>query len=542
MVGLSLRRDFLALKWRLIRHGPNDERGFGLIAGLIVAAAVIALASAANTGYFDRSWLTVGLTVVGMTWVFGPILLPGSSPVLDPQWFRTLPARPRTGALAMASSEAMSVGTVVTAVALTSLFVIASPQGAVAIIVAAGAVVTQLFFLLWLGRCVSILVRQLLRTVQGIWLASVQMSALLAVSFAGWVPALAAVLPGLGEGDVEMNLPSTAVAVPSAIEGLLLSLPTGWGVAAVHAASSAGSINSILLPMVGLLVCGIALRGIWVSLTALTLKQPPARIHSGHIVRRSTLSRRSKADGATWGVTVRESKTWLRDPRRKLGLGHAWMTPLLMILIIAPTAWDWALPFLGVVAALIGAMVAVNTYALDGTALWQLVTTPRALPADVRGRQLAWLLLIGLPILLGTLVLCLVSGSVFWDAALGMTIASVGAAAGAAPLLGALMPAVGADARERVSASDGAGNSAGGEWTIFAGVGAVSCIPVVIVQMAGLGDVPGIHILIGAVCGVAAGIVCGKLAHIYLRRVGAVLVSVFASRDHTRLWTAGRRQ
>ena len=538
---MSLRRDIAALKWRLIRHGPNDERGFGLIAGLIAACSVIALAAAANMGYLDPSWLTVGLSVIGMTWLLGPILLPGSSPVLDPQWFRTLPARPRTIAQAMAASEAMSVGTIVTAAALTSLFVIAVPNGIVAVAAAIGAVVAQLFFLLWLGRCASILVRQLLRSAPGMWLASAQMSALLAVSFAGWVPVLAAVLPGLGEGDTEVMLPSAAVAVPTVIENVLFLLPTGWGLVSVHTAAAAGPIGMILLPIAGLLIGGIALRSIWVFFTALTLQQPPARTHSGHLVKRSALRHRSIVGGAVWGVTIREVKTWLRDPHRKLGLGHAWMTPLLMILIVAPTAWDWALPFIGVIASMIGAMVAVNTYALDGTALWQIITTPRALSADVRGRQLAWLLLIGLPILSVALLLSVVSGSVFWDASLGMTIAAVGTASGAAPLFAALMPAVGADARERVSASGGAGNSAGGEWTIFTGVAAAACIPVVIGQLTGLSDIPGATTLIGTVCGVAAGIVCSNVARAYLRRVGPALVSTFASRDHTRL-SAGRRQ
>ncbi|MEV3984375.1 hypothetical protein [Nonomuraea sp. NPDC049758] len=42
-------------------------------------------------------------------------------------------------------------------------------------------------------------------------------------------------------------------------------------------------------------------------------------------------------------------------------------------------------------------MVAIHTYALDGTAPWQLLTTPGALQADLHGRMAAWALLFGLP-------------------------------------------------------------------------------------------------------------------------------------------------
>ncbi|MEV4477865.1 hypothetical protein [Nonomuraea sp. NPDC049504] len=96
-------------------------------------------------------------------------------------------------------------------------------------------------------------------------------------------------------------------------------------------------------------------------------------------------------------VVSRELATWRRDLARGVELRSAWLTPLLMVLIIAFTDWRWALPLVGPAAAVFGAMVAINTYALDGTALWQLLTTPGALKADLHGRMAAWALLFGLP-------------------------------------------------------------------------------------------------------------------------------------------------
>src|SRR5699024_12292330 len=103
---MSARRYFAALRWRIIRNGPNDERWFSLVAGLVAASGIIIVAGLSRNGTLDPSWLTVALTVFGLTWFVGPILVPAASPMLDPQWFRMLPQRPRQVAAAMAASEA----------------------------------------------------------------------------------------------------------------------------------------------------------------------------------------------------------------------------------------------------------------------------------------------------------------------------------------------------------------------------------------------------------------------------------------------------
>ncbi|GAA2362227.1 hypothetical protein GCM10009854_47290 [Saccharopolyspora halophila] len=529
---MSARTTFAALRWRIIRHGPNDERGFGLITGLVAAAGVLALAVLARTGTLHPSWLTVGISAFGLTWLLGPILLPGSAPILDPQWFRTLPRRPSRIAREMAAGEAIGVGTVITAVALSGMLVIAAPHGPVALIVAVLAVVAQLLFLLWLGRCATAAVSRLLRSTLGMWVAAFQMSALLAISFAGWVPVVALVLPNLGEGGTELVTPQVSGAVPAAIENALLALPTGWGLAAVDAASPPKSWFAAV-PILGLVVAGAALRRLWIALTAHTLRRPPARARSNVTARAAAFGPRD--GGAVRAVATREIKTWLRDPHRKLGLGHAWLTPLLMIFLVAPSGWSWALPFIGVMAAALGAMVAVNTYALDGTALWQLLTTPGAVDADVRGRQLAWLLLFGAPGLVLTVLLCLASGSPLWAVALGMTLAATGAACSAAPLCGVLMPALGADARDRVSTADNSGNSAGAEYAVFTAVAAAAAVPVVLAQLSGAGGIWPAHLALGSAAGAALALVLSRLTSRYLGRTGPALLSAMAAGDATRL-------
>lgn len=530
-------RTFAALRWRIIRHGPHDERGFGLVTGLVAAAGVVTVAVLAARAAVHPSWLTVAVSVFGLTWIVGPALLPTSAPVVDPRWFRTLPHSPHRIARDLAPSEAIAVGPVISAVALSGMVVLAAPHGTVAALVAVVAAGAQLFVLLWIGRWVSAALTRLLRSAAGLWLAAVQMSVLLAVSFAGWVPIAAWVLPGLGHGTADVVTPSVPGAVPDVVQTVLFALPTGWGMAAVDAVTSSGSPLSVAGLLAALVLTGLLARRGWIALTARTVAQPPARMRSGIRARRRAAAARAhpRRGGPVRAVVDREIATWFRDPHRLLGLGHAWVTPVLMIGLVAPTSWSWALPFIGVVAAALAGMVAVNTYALDGTALWQLLSTPRAVRADVHGRAVAWLVLFGLPIVGGTVVLCVLSGSPLWPVALGMTVAATGAAASGSGLTGVLMPAIGADARNRVSTADAGGNAAGGQWAIFTAVAAVAALPVVLVAATGHGGTGAAHLVLGVFVGAAACAGIPRLTRARLDRTGPALLAAMASRDLSRL-------
>lgn len=434
----------------------------------------------------------------------------------------------------MAGSEAIGVGTVIIEAAMTSLIVIAAPRGAGTVVVAVVAMIAQVFFLLWLGGCTGAAVTRLLRSTAGTWVAAFQMSVLLALSFAGWVPVMALILPGIGSGDTTLVTPTHPGKVPAPIEDALLALPTGWGLAAVDAASPPTPVVAVAAPIAGLIVGGALLRELWIGLTAHALRQSQARTQSNISIapRPRVLSAHA---GPIRATTERELKTWFRDPHRRFGLAHAWFTPLLMILLVAPTGWWWATPFIGVMAAGIAAMVAVTTYALDGTALWQLLTTPNAIVADIAGRQCAWMILFGTPILVGTALLGLVGQSPFWAVALGMTFPATGAACAGAPLLGLLMPAIGADARDRVSTSHNTGNAAGGQWTALTAVAAVAAIPVVLIQLTTTGSTWFAPLGLGMVTGAFAVLVLTPVTRTRLRRSGPALLPAMASGDLTRL-------
>ncbi|MEU4426390.1 hypothetical protein AB0F81_37685 [Actinoplanes sp. NPDC024001] len=460
-----MTRTLLALKLRLFRNGPHDERAFSLVTGLVLAGGVIAAAVLAAREVIDEGWILLALTGWGAMWLFGPLAQPRPEPsVVSREWLRGLPVRPVRLARALSWPELLGVGPLITGVCLSSLVVLAAPGGAGPVAVAVLAAPAQLHLLVWAGKTVAALAAGLLRTRAGMTLAAVQTAIMLAVSFAGWVPVAAWLLPRLGDG----------LRLGRAVD-VLAVLPTGWGFSAVLAARES-DWRGAALPVAGLLIGGAVLRGCWIALTARALRRPPRRASAPGYRRSLPVSD---------AVVFRELATWSRDPARGVELRSAWLTPVLMGLIVAGSGWWWAVPLAGPAVAVFGAMVAINTYALDGTAIWQLLTTPGAPRADVRGRMAAWGLLFGVPSVALSVVLWAVTGSPLGVAAVGGAVAASAVGCALAPLLAVVMPAVGADARNRVHAVQRAGDPTGGQMTIFPAVLVAAVLPGAVAAAAG---------------------------------------------------------
>ncbi|GAA2823885.1 hypothetical protein [Nonomuraea rubra] len=565
-----MTRTLFALKVRLFRNGPHNERAFCLVAGL--ALAVLVIAAAALDGV-DEGWIAVAITVWGGMWLFGPLAQPRHDPsVISREWLRGYPIRPWRLARALSWTELLGVGPLITLACLSSLVVLAAPGGPAAVAVALAAVPAQLYLLVWAGKTAAALAGRLLQSRAGMTLAAMQTAIMLALSFAGWVPVAAWLLPRLGEGDTTLVVP-TLGHLPEPVIGVLAALPTGWGYGAVAAARDGAGAGAVVLPLAALLAVGAGLQAAWIVLTARALRRPPRRANP----RRPAASRggpmlpyatqqvsRTAVPAATpqvsraavpfaspqvsraavpfaspqvsraavpfaspqvSAVVARELATWLRDPARGVELRTAWLTPLLMAVIIAFTGWSWAVPLVGPAAAVFGAMAAINTYALDGTALWQLLTTPGALKADVRGRMAAWALLFGVPSIVLAAGLQIATGSPLGQAAIGGAVAAAATGCAMAPLLALLMPAVGTDARHRVYPGQQAGDPTGGQMTIF---------PVTLLAAALPGVIGGpwwVTALAAVVLAAAVLSVIPRLAVRTLRRRGTALLGAMAAGD-----------
>ncbi|MEV4477649.1 hypothetical protein [Nonomuraea sp. NPDC049504] len=525
-----------ALKLRLFRNGPHNERAFSLVAGLVLAALVAAGSVAASRGVIDEGWIAVALTVWGGMWVFGPLAQPRHEPsVISREWLRGYPLPPWRLARALSWTELLGVGPLITLACLSSLVILAAPRDPAAVASAVGALVAQLYLLVWAGKTVAALMAWLLQTRAGMTMAATQTAIMLAVSFAAWVPIAAWLAPRLGEGDTTITLGR----LPAQVIDVLAALPTGWGYRAALAARDGAGFGTALLPLAALLAAGALLHLGWIALTARALRRPPRRAAP----QRPAVPGRPLSlpfiGPQVSAVVSRELATWLRDPARGVELRSAWLTPLLMAGIVALTGWSWALPFVGPSAAVFGGMVAINTYALDGTALWQLVTTPGAARADVRGRMVAWALLFGVPSLALAAVLWAATGSPAGGAAVGGAIAAAATACALAPLLALVMPTVGTDARDRVYPGQQAGDPTGAQMTIFSLVLPAAFLPGVTGAVSG--GSPWVTVLSGILL---AGIVLyatPALTVRLLQRRGTSLLDAMAARDAAVLRAPARR-
>ena len=135
-------------------------------------------------------------------------------------------------------------------------------------------------------------------------------------------------------------------------------------------------------------------------------------------------------------VAAKELRLWARDPIRLTCLLIALVVGAGVCAIPRVTAGTSALlPFAGTLTTIIAGACACNLYGSDGTSLWLTISTPQSAAADVRGRQVAWLLIVAPYALACTLVLTAISGQPWaWTWALALLPALLGGAAGLAPL------------------------------------------------------------------------------------------------------------
>jgi ABC-2 type transport system permease protein len=142
-------------------------------------------------------------------------------------------------------------------------------------------------------------------------------------------------------------------------------------------------------------------------------------------------------------VLGKELRAWARHPRRTLELRVAIWSALFLSFVpglfgAREVLWPWA----GAVIVVVAAVGFANVYGMDGTSLWLTVLTPESARADVRGRQLAWLLALGPLVIAITLILTAAAGDAStWPWVFALLSSLIGAAAGLSPLLALLMPA-----------------------------------------------------------------------------------------------------
>ena len=233
-------------------------------------------------------------------------------------------------------------------------------------------------------------------------------------------------------------------------------------------------------------------------------------------------------------MLTRELRSWLRDPMRIDLLIFSLTYGLVFCLLPATAGWWGLLPWAGVLAVAMAAATSANLYGTDGTALWLTLITPGAEQADVRGRQLAWLLAVAPVATLITLAATALSGEVgAWPWVLALLPAVTGGGAGLVVLLAVTGLVPGTDPHLRganpLSFNDDFGALAGQAVSMLVLV-TLTALPASAVVLAGTWLERPVLAWAGVPTGVLTGCLCawwlGRLAHRRLLARGPELLAL----------------
>jgi ABC-2 type transport system permease protein len=371
----------IQMKLSILRHGSSTRRTVGGIIGLVMAILTV-LTSVLAPLPAVTSLLAALMAAWFVGWVLGPSGVGGGDQSLRPEYFALEPVPLRKVTLGLLASSFVGVTVPVTAVAFLSLLTLAIRFGVLAALVAVIAVPVQVVFFVLASRVVTALSGAALRTRVGVEVTAIQNAALLAAGFSIYM-LYQAVSQYTDVFDLLWNK-----GVP--YDTVLLALPSGWGVYAVTAAGQGDVLHS-LGALTALVLASAGLMAGWTALIRKRVTSPtttPARHGRGL----TGLLQRFLPSGPVGAVIGRELRTWGQDPRRALELRTALWTGVLICALGLLVGLTFMIPLAGLITIALAALMSLNVYALDGTALWQTILTPNAERHDVRGRQIAWLM------------------------------------------------------------------------------------------------------------------------------------------------------
>jgi ABC-2 type transport system permease protein len=506
VVGVLIR-----MRWRVFAHMLRSRQAaltvIGAVIGLVAAALTLAVAAAD----FDEPGVQVDfvaamylLWTVG--WIVGPILTGGGDETLRPEHFALLPLSPRRLAAGLLGAAFVGVPAIVTAIAFCGLFLLADGAH---VVVALFAVPLQLVFVVLAARVTLAALGAALRSRRGrdlgILLAAV-------AGFSGFAV----------QGLLQTFGPMIEAGDAPVLSAILRWSPSGWGTVAVTS-----SWPVALAALVALAAANLGLLALWGVL----------------LVRRTTRTATAegpKTTGRAFGwrtplgaVIGKELRTWTRDARRRAALVST--LPVALIMTVGPLISGAGEPsaYGGLAFVAFGSLVAGNLYGMDGSSIWHTLVVPGAAAVDVRGRQLAWLMIIGPVGLVLAIVLPAVSDAEKYPWVLGLLPALLGGGAGLMMLMAVFaaypMP-------DRKASPFAAGGSPGASRALLqiliVLLLAVVALPAAAVVLVGeLLDEPVVAWL-GVPVGIAVGLFmywwCGNLASRRLDRRGPELLAEVA--------------
>ncbi|RDI66601.1 ABC-2 type transport system permease protein [Nocardia pseudobrasiliensis] len=393
MVGVLIR-----MRWRLTLRSMSSGRAsvafwLGVVIGLIAAIISAGLLAAAGFAWDARAATNAAAALYAvwtLGWICGPILTGSSDETLQPEHFRLLPLSYRQLAIGLLAAAFTGPSAIVNLIAFGGLILLGTQFGVLPALFAVVGTFAQLVFVVVLSRVLLAWIGAAMRSRRGKDLGVVL-----------------AAMTGLAYYPLQLLISYVAPRLEHASRPVALALripPSGWAPYAVEAAAN-GQWWWSLAAVGGLALLSVLLWQAWAVLLRRRLTTPEAA--AGQVrtnVDGGVLDRLFPAD-PLGAVVIKELRTWWRDSRRRAAL-----LPLMLIGIVVPIFLSLqhnqgALPFAGAFVVWMAAMASANMYAFDGTAIWQTLVIPGAIRADVRGRMLAWVIIVAPFGLLLTLIL-----------------------------------------------------------------------------------------------------------------------------------------
>ncbi|RAO51472.1 hypothetical protein LUPAC06_06157 [Micromonospora saelicesensis] len=355
---------------RSLREHPGPT-----VAGLVGLLAAVWLIRYALRGDQHTLGLLAGAWVLG--WIVLPLLLGGGRGRVRPAHLRLEPIGGVPAAIGLLAASAIGIGPAVSLVALAALPVHAARYGTVAVLVTAGGAV-----LLWLlGLIGSAIALEVVGHAGGP--AGALLTGIFTGTAMGVAGSLWAVFPWVSV---------LLVAAPEEVVRAMAYVPSAWPISA--ASGPTGQGVRLMATLVGIVaLCAAA----YIMLVREVIASgAPFR------PRRTTAASPAAAErewlgwvpAATRAVAGRELRAWMRHPLRLQYLAFAVVYGTLLAGLPILSDVDLLLPWAGPLAVLGAAAMSAGLVGLDGTALWLPLTTPGGERAEVRGRALAWLVLV----------------------------------------------------------------------------------------------------------------------------------------------------
>lgn len=380
MVALLIRFRFAMLRNR--RNGGQTA-----LAVIVVVFAALAALGSASVGLadFDRPGATADVLALtsaawGLLWLVSPLLFGAMDNTLKPTYFALLPVPPRRLARSLLVVSLVGVMPALAVVALAGPVVRAAVNAPAALVAAIPAVLLAAVFTVLATRVLTIGLTAFTASRHGrdvAMVASIVLGAAIWLAYMG----LQIILPQLVDGELGW------------LSSTVRYSPYGWATMAAEAAADGQWLAALgwvaaLAGAVGVLACA------WFPLMERQLAEP-MRGAASHQGSAKSGGRRLLPSTPVGAVASKELAMYRRDARRQAAL---LIVPMFLLLgLVGPFLSEAFRSYaaMGLYGLAFGGIAAgANLYGLDGPGLWQVLVAPNGARADIRGKQLAWLIVI----------------------------------------------------------------------------------------------------------------------------------------------------